>query len=325
MSLIDPFGRKIDYLRLSVTDRCNLRCRYCMPAAGVVKRRHNEILSFEELYQIAAVATELGIQKIRITGGEPLVRKGLIDFLARLSALPGLAELALTTNGSLLPGMAEDLRAAGVCRLNISLDSLQPDRFAQITRQGELGEVLAGIAAAERVGLPLKINTVVMRGVNDHEIPDFIRLTQERAVPVRFIEYMPVIKEPGWQSLVMTGAQILERISRTHQIEPLEAADRAGPARMFRIKGTAGTFGLITPLSGHFCADCNRIRVAADGQASSCLFSDHRIDFRPALKAGGWGPLAAALKGLIAAKPDRHLLSTLDAPHTPFAMSNIGG
>lgn len=325
MSLIDTFGRKINYLRLSVTDRCNLRCSYCMPAEGVIKRQHGEILSFEELHRITTVATGLGIEKIRITGGEPLVRKGIVDFLARLSALPGLEELVLTTNGILLPSMADDLRAAGVRRLNISLDSLRDDTFARITRQGRLSDVLAGIEAAERTGLPVKINTVVMRGVNDTEILDFIGMTMERSVSVRFIEYMPVIKESGWQSLVMTGQQILKHIINTHQVELVKAGARCGPAKMFRVKGAAGTFGLITPLSGHFCAHCNRVRVSADGHASSCLFSDRRIDLRSALEMGGDDSLVSALRAMIDAKPARHPLSTADAPHIPFAMSNIGG
>lgn len=325
MSLIDTFGRKINYLRLSVTDRCNLRCSYCMPAEGVVKRPHREILRFEELYRIASVATEMGIEKIRITGGEPLVRKGIIEFLARLSSLPLLKELVLTTNGTLLPEMADDLHAAGVKRLNISLDSLQAETFARITRQGRLSTVLAGIEAAGYAGLPVKINTVVMRGVNDSEILDFIRMTLDQALSVRFIEYMPVIKAPEWQSLVMTGPQILEVITRAHRVEQIEAGRSCGPAKMFRVKDASGSFGLITPLSGHFCEQCNRIRISADGHASSCLFSDDRMDLRSALDSGKDAALVSELRAMIGGKPDRHHLSTVEAPHVPFAMSNIGG
>jgi cyclic pyranopterin phosphate synthase len=323
--LIDPHGRRVNYLRLSVTDRCNLRCSYCMPAEGARQRRPGAMLGFEELYRIATVATELGIEKIRITGGEPLVRRGIVDFLARLSSLPRLKELVLTTNGTLLPAMADELRDAGVARLNISLDSLEPETFARITRQGRLDDVLAGIEAAGYSGLPVKINTVIMRGVNDGEIPDFIRMTLDQALSVRFIEYMPVIKAPDWQSLVLTGQQILARITCSHQVEELAAERRCGPARMFRVKGARGSFGLITPLSGHFCAQCNRIRISAAGHASSCLFSDRRIDVRAALQGDGNAPLVAVIRELIGAKPARRHVSTAQAPHLPFAMSQIGG
>ncbi|NIQ93783.1 MAG: radical SAM protein, partial [Desulfuromonadales bacterium] len=203
--LVDAHGRTINYLRLSVTDRCNLRCRYCMPAEGIAKRDHHEILTFEDLYEIAECATSLGVRKIRVTGGEPLVRKGILAFLQRLSNLPGLDELVLTTNGTLLPGMAEDLRAVGVRRLNISLDSLRPETFSSITRKDNLEDVLSGIEAARRCDLPVKVNTVVMGGVNDDEILDFVRLTLDQQISVRFIEYMPVMKTPGWQDLLIPG------------------------------------------------------------------------------------------------------------------------
>ena len=195
MKLIDSFGRKINYLRLSVTDRCNMRCRYCMPAEGVAKLCHEDILSYEALFRIAQSAVALGIEKIRVTGGEPLVRKGIIDFLARLAGIPGLKQLVLTTNGLRLAEMAEELRAAGVQRLNISLDSLQPEVFARITRGGDLSRVLAGITAAERAGFPIKINMVVMRGINDAEVVDVASLALHKPYTVRFIEYMPAIKE----------------------------------------------------------------------------------------------------------------------------------
>lgn len=325
MSLIDAFGRKINYLRLSITDRCNLRCTYCMPAEGVVKKPQSEILRFEELYRIAAAATELGIDKIRITGGEPLVRKGLIEFLAQLSNLPRLKELVLTSNGTLLPEMAGALAKAGVQRLNISLDSLQPEIFASITRQGRLSTVLAGIEAAGQAGLPMKINTVVMRGINDREVLDFIHLTIDQQLSVRFIEYMPVIKAHGWQSLVMPGQEILDLIRRTYPVEQVEAGRSCGPAKMYRVKGATGSFGLITPLSGHFCEQCNRIRVSSDGLASSCLFSDNRVDLRPALEDVGDAGLLKAFRELTDNKPARHHLSTQEAPHVPFVMANIGG
>lgn len=325
MSLIDRFGRKINYLRLSITDRCNLRCSYCMPSDGVVKRTHSEILRFEELYRIATIATELGIKKIRITGGEPLVRKGVVDFLRRLSTLPQLNELVLTTNGVMLSSMAEELYAAGVKRLNVSLDTFDEATFFRITRRGKLSDVLAGIEAARAIGLPVKINTVVMRGINDHEILDFIDKTLDSPESVRFIEYMPVIKAPDWQSLVMTGAEIMEHISQTYEIETVDSGHLCGPAKMYRVKGAAGTFGLITPLSGQFCAQCNRIRISADGHASSCLFSDDRINLRPALNHVSDSFLKTELLQMIGSKPARHHLSTTQASHIPFSMADIGG
>lgn len=325
MALIDSFGRKINYLRLSVTDRCNLRCQYCMPASGVAKKDHREILRFEELYRIAAAATELGVEKIRLTGGEPLVRKGILNFIDQLSHLPKLKELVLTSNGVMLADMAEALAVAGVQRLNISLDSLKSETFAKITRTGDLARVLEGIRVAEEAGLPVKINTVVMRGINDDEILDFVRMTLEKKMSVRFIEYMPVIKATGWQSLVLTGEEILARIARELDIEPLEAERICGPARMYQVKGASGSFGLITPLSGHFCAECNRIRVSADGCASSCLFSNQQVDLRAALAKGGDIGLLSAFRDMTRAKPEGHQLSTLDAPHEPFVMANIGG
>ena len=237
MELIDSFGRKINYLRLSVTDRCNMRCRYCMPAEGVAKLCHGDILNYEELYRIARSAVALGIEKIRVTGGEPLVRKGIIEFLARLAALPGLRQLVLTTNGLCLGEMAGDLRSAGVQRLNISLDSLRPDVFARITRGGDLSRVLAGIAAAERAGFPIKINTVVMRGINDAEIVEFASLVLDKPYTIRFIEYMPAIREPNWQSYLVSGQEIMTRIAEHFELSPVIKKDLAGPAREYRIRG----------------------------------------------------------------------------------------
>ncbi|MCM2358099.1 MAG: GTP 3',8-cyclase MoaA [Geobacteraceae bacterium] len=326
MELTDSFGRRINYLRLSVTDRCNLRCRYCMPEEGVPFLPHGAILSYEELFLIARTAVSLGIEKIRVTGGEPLVRKGIVPFLARLAKLPGLRHLALTTNGLLLEEMAQGLRAAGVQRLNISLDSLQPDTFAAITRGGEVSRVMAGIAAAERAGFPpVKINMVVMRGVNDQEIIDFAALTLEKPYAVRFIEYMPTAGEPGWQELTVPGREILERIARVYPLCPVDKGESAGPAKDFRIEGAAGTLGFITPVFGHFCGDCNRIRVTATGMARGCLFSDEELDLKPFLRGGDEAGLEQALRRVVSIKQDRHRLSGEEAGHKPFDMSKVGG
>jgi len=274
----DLYGRRINYLRLSVTDRCNMRCFYCMPAEGVKKIGHDRVLSFEELYLIAETAVGLGIEKIRITGGEPLVRAGIAPFLAQLTAIKGLRHLALTTNGLMLQKMAGELFRAGVQRLNVSLDSLKPAAFAEITRGGDLFRVLAGLDAAEEAGFPPpKINVVIMRGINDSEILDFVEMTRTRGNSVRFIEYMPVIKEEGWQRYCISGDEIMERIAAHYPLETVDKGAYAGPSRDFRIPEAQGSIGIITAVSGHFCSECNRIRVTARGQAKGCLFSDEKL------------------------------------------------
>jgi GTP 3',8-cyclase len=324
MQLIDTYGRRINYLRLSVTDRCNLRCSYCMPTQGVAKIGHGEVLSYEEMYRVAREAVALGIEKIRITGGEPLVRKGVVQFLGRLSQLPGLKELVLTTNGVLLKEMALPLRRAGVQRLNISLDSLQPELFAAITRGGELSRVLEGIAAAERAGFDaLKINMVVMRGINDQELLDFAALTLDKPYLVRFIEYMPTLREAGWERLSLSGQEILERIAGRYQLLPVVGGELAGPSRNFRIKGGSGGIGVITPVSGHFCDSCNRIRVTSTGLVRSCLFSGSGVELRPYLETGDPRLLREVLSDIVAAKPGRHRLGEEGQPQV--AMSGIGG
>lgn len=325
MALLDSIGRTINYLRLSVTDRCNLRCRYCMPEEGIGKIAHADILSYEELYQIARAAVSIGIDKIRITGGEPLVRKGIIRFLQQLAEIPGLEQLVLTTNGVLLEEMAADLRSAGVQRLNISLDSLNQDTFAQISRCGDLKRVLAGIEEAKKCGFPIKLNMVVMRGVNDHEILDFAEMATASAITVRFIEYMPAIREHNWQQFVVSGTEILSRLEQRFTLIPLEQAEMAGPARNFRIPGAPGALGVITPVSHHFCSECNRIRVTATGLAKGCLFSDSHIDLRPSLRSGSSLLLARDLGAIVDTKPARHQMSPEECHHQAFSMASIGG
>ena len=326
MKLTDSLGRNINYLRLSVTDRCNLRCSYCMPASGVAKLCHDEVLSYEELLQIVEAAVALGIEKVRITGGEPLVRAGILGFLARLSGVRGLRHLALSSNGLLLPEMAQDLRTAGVQRLNVSLDSLNPASFAAITRGGELSRVLAGLDAALAAGFPApKINMVVMRGVNDAEILDFVELTRSRGNPVRFIEYMPVVKEAGWQRRFISGEEILTRIAARHVLAQVDKGPFAGPSRDFRIPGARGSIGIITAVSGHFCAECNRIRVTSNGKGKGCLFSDLQTDLLPWLRPLDRVGLRRALKGIVLAKPQGHDISCAGYGHQNFTMAQIGG
>ena len=326
MALIDTYGRRINYLRLSVTDRCNMRCCYCMPAEGVAKLEHSQMLNYEDLLRVASACVALGIEKIRVTGGEPLVRKGLVQFLGRLSGMPGLKELVLTTNGLQLEELAVPLKEAGVARLNISLDSLKPGTFARITRGADLTRVLAGIAAAERAGFgPLKINMVVMRGVNDDEILDFAALSINKPYTVRFIEYMPTLRDEGWNAQSMPGSEILAKIGERYPLLPLVSSEMAGPARNFKIEGAAGALGIITPVSGHFCESCNRIRVTAAGMVRGCLFSEQGVDLKPLLRNSDPELLEQTLSSIVTQKPGRHHLAQEGVEQACVNMSRIGG
>lgn len=314
--MTDGCGRTIDYLRLSVTDRCNYRCRYCMPEEGVCKREHREMLTLEELAEVAAACVVCGVRKIRLTGGEPLVRRGIVELCRQLRAIPDLRELCLTTNGSLLPDLAAPLRAAGVDRLNISLDTLRPERFAQMTRQGQLSDVLEGIRAAEDAGFrDLKFDTVLIGGFNDDEIADFAALTRDHPWEMRFIELMPMGPCADWDRACFLSADtVLERLPELEQIES------SGVARRYRLPGAAGTIGLISPVSHDFCADCRRIRVTADGKLKGCLHSAEELPL--------WGlhgaELEDAIRRGIAQKPARHHLSERKSD-TPRNMNQIGG
>lgn len=313
----DTLGRKITYLRLSVTDLCDLRCIYCMPEHGVPKRAHSEICSLEELCDMAAAAVSLGVRKVRITGGEPLVRRGVVSLCQMLCALPGLEELCLTTNGVRLPELAAPLREAGVDRLNISLDTLRPERYRSITRIGELSSVLRGLDAAEAAGFShTKLNCVLMGGVNDDEIEDFVRLTQERPISVRFIELMPMGACVGWdKARFLSAGAVLDRVPE------LEPAGTDGVSRLYRIPGAAGTVGLIEPMSHAFCAECSRIRITADGKLKPCLHADMEI----ALRGLHGEALLDAIRQGIARKPERHALTRDGESHAGRCMSEIGG
>ena len=313
----DSFGRTIDYLRLSVTERCDLRCRYCMEEAGVPKRSHAEMLTLEELAEIGGAAVALGVRKIRLTGGEPLVRRGLLDLCRSLSALPGLSELCLTTNGAQLARFAAPLRAAGVSRLNISLDTLQPEKFAYLTRRGNLRDTLDGIAAAEAAGFDrLKLNCVLMGGVNDDEIGDFLRLTEEHPWEVRFIELMPMGPCAHWGAERFLPASVI--LERFPALRPLP--EDGGVARRYQLPGAQGTVGLISPLSCDFCARCRRLRVTADGRLLPCLHGKAERDLR-----GLHGEeLRKALLAGAMAKPLRHHLAA-GGSDTERDMNEIGG
>ena len=326
MALYDSFGRSINYLRLSVTDRCNLRCMYCMPAAGMPSIQHSDVLSYEELLRVAEAAVSIGVEKIRVTGGEPLVRKGIIPFLERLAVIPGLKRLVLTTNGILLPEMAEELRCAGVESLNISLDSFRPDTFASITRGGDVQQVLKGIIAAEKAGFKLiKINVVVMRGVNDDEVAEFAALTIDKPYRVRFIEYMPTLRDDKWKQRTMAGEELLELLSRRFTLHPVKKENMDGPATYYQISGAAGMVGVITPVSCHFCGECNRIRVTSSGVAKGCLFSTESRDLKPAIRTGDDQAIRDALRFVVNDKPEHHDIAKQVRNHPVLPMSQVGG
>jgi cyclic pyranopterin phosphate synthase len=331
MAHLDAYNRPISYLRISVTDRCNLRCVYCMPPQGVAKRAHGEILRYEEIETVVRAAAALGITKVRLTGGEPLVRPGIVDLVRMLARVEGIDDLAMTTNAILLNDYAKELAQAGLRRVNISLDTLRPERFERITRCGRLEDVLAGMEAARQAGLtPIKINTVVMRGMNDDEVVDFARQTLELGWHVRFIELMPIgnslTVEDDWRERVVTAREIQKQIEATlGALEPAKVLPGGGPARYYRLPEAKGTLGFITPISEHFCHQCNRLRLTADGHLRPCLLSEYEIDLRTPLRNGaGEEQIKMLILQSIASKPLQH---HLDESHVPKGrmMSQIGG
>ena len=312
----DQFGRKITYLRISVTELCNLRCKYCMPEDGVCKKRHEDMLNEDEIIRAVEAAASLGITKLRFTGGEPLVKRNIVSICRRAAAVPGIREVCLTTNGTLLPELAKPLWEAGVDRLNISLDTLRPERFREITRRGDLDDAFAGIRAAEDAGFQnLKLDTVLMGGLNDDEIEDFLSLTKEHPWEVRFIELMPMGPCAAWpKERFLPVTEILNRFPALEEIEP------NGVARRYRLPGAMGTVGLITPMSHEFCGACRRIRVTADGKLKGCLHSREEISLRG---LHGRELEDAILRGILQ-KPKGHHL-TEHASDTPRTMNEIGG
>ncbi len=313
-SLVDPHGRVIDYMRVSITDLCNLRCVYCIPPEGVKQISHDEILRYEEILKIIGVARELGVRKIRVTGGEPLVRRRVLDFIAGLTAMPGIDDVGLTTNGVLLSSLAADLRAAGLTRINVSLDSLRRDAYARITGSDRLSQVLAGIDAAVEVGLhPVKINVVLLEGINEEDVPAFARLSLERPLDVRFIERMPF----GVDSLPnspdsFSAAKVVHMIQQEiGELEPVPRDASNGPASMYRLPGASGRIGIIDAVTGHFCGTCNRLRLTARGTLRPCLLGPIEIDIRSAIRNGaGEGELARIIQSAVNAKPVGNCLAT---------------
>ena len=315
--MIDNYGREIDYLRISVTDLCNLRCVYCMPEGGVEKLGHSDILTVEEIEEIASSAATLGIKKIRLTGGEPLIRKGITDIVGRVARVPGISEVALTTNGTLLPFFAVALKEAGLTRVNISVDAFDPDTYREVTRGGEIGDVLSGIRAAIDAGLtPIKLNAVLMGGVNDDFIRPLVAMTEDSDFRVRFIEIMPIGECAGWNSERFVSA------SKVLEVEPgLVHIGTDGVSNLYRKPGSKGSVGLISPISNHFCPTCNKVRVTSDGKLKPCLHSADEIDLR-----GLHGEaLTETIRDAILAKPFRHELSRDQRSRSRRGMSAIGG
>ena len=315
--LVDTYGRQIDYLRVSITDRCNLRCLYCSPFDGRRRYFQPEILSFEEIVRVVEAAVDVGISKIRITGGEPLVRRGVLDLCRMIAGFPGVRSLALTTNGVLLDEMAAPLAAAGVQRINISLDTLHPLKFLKLTGYNGLARVLNGIARAEEAGLnPVKLNTVVMRGVNDDELVDLAQITLHKPYHVRFIELMP---SAGWpkgeyEKHFMPIEEIVKTIKTLGDLRLEHAVDSYGPGRLCSLPGGAGSVGFIAPVTRHFCKACNRLRLTADGKLRTCLFAREEIDIKRAIRSGASNEtLAEILQEAVASKPRGHGLSDQNA------------
>jgi cyclic pyranopterin phosphate synthase len=333
---IDQHGRTIDYLRISVTDRCNLRCLYCMPEEGVPWKPHDAMLSLEEILQFVRIAASEGFSHIRLTGGEPLVRLGVVDLVRDIAQTPGIERVAMTTNGILLPKYANSLREAGLNRVNISLDTLDPEQFTHITRWGKIDDVFAGIDTALLVGFdPVKINAVVVRSLNQ-DLLAFARLSIDRPLHVRFIEYMPVGNPEGEEGLGWSEkdtipneeliAHIRERAAAEGlgELIPLDTATKPegwGPAQYYQFEGAAGTVGFISALSRHFCGECNRLRLTAEGELRPCLFSDSEYDVRAALRSGDDADVRRILYEALGAKPDEHH----NQVGTTRLMSQIGG
>lgn len=315
----DHYNREITYMRVSVTELCNLRCRYCMPEEGIAKKAHEDMMTAEETIMAIKAAAELGIRKIRITGGEPLVKRGIIKLCAGIRGIPGIEELCMTTNGTLLPQFAKDLKAAGVSRLNISLDTLDPEKYRHITRIGEMKDAMAGIQAAEEAGFEkLKINNVLMGGFNDDEIRAFVDLTKDRPIEVRFIELMPIGGGIGFDKAGFVSCDtVLERVPELENLNQEE-----GVARLYRLPGAAGRVGLIRPVSCDFCQGCNKIRLTADGKLKPCLHSDQEIS----LKGLEQPQMKEVLRAAIMDKPQKREELNADSPSRAGRdMNQIGG
>ena len=327
--LFDSFGRAITYLRISVTDRCNLRCAYCLPESGVKWMPEDVLLSADEIVRVAQAAARMGIFKIRLTGGEPLVRPDVLEIVQRIKEIPGVTDLSLTTNGMLLEKLSKPLFEAGLDRVNISLDTLDPVKFKKVTRLGDFQRVWNGILAAEAAGLdPIKLNAVVVGDLNQDEIPALASLTIEHPWHVRFIELMPVANEQDWGNGLPSVSERYVSVQKMHaMLEPLKMEalmidNAVGPERTYKIPGALGTVGFISPLGEQFWNKCNRLRLTADGWLRSCLLVDKEISLREALKNGA--DLESFISKAVSEKPEGHKLKSHNCPDARH-MSQIGG
>jgi cyclic pyranopterin phosphate synthase len=318
--LVDPRGRRIDYLRISITDRCNFRCIYCQSKGPFKFLPHEEILTFEEIESIVRVGVKLGVKLVRLTGGEPLLRKGIVELVARLAKIPGLEDLSLTTNGYFLSELVKPLKEAGLKRINLSLDTLSEEKFSELTGGFSLKKVMEGLYLSLSEGFTaVKINSVIIRGFNDEECEELAKLSIELPVEVRFIEFMPVGKNSLWdESRVVPISEIKERVERLGKLWPTEKVGK-GPAAVFRFEGAKGKVGFISPLSSHFCGTCNRLRITADGRLRPCLFSDEEINLKDYLR-GKKDSLEEAFREALRIKPEIGVKASTQRP-----MRAIGG
>jgi cyclic pyranopterin phosphate synthase len=330
--MLDKFSREINYLRVSITDRCNLHCVYCRPKEGISLQGHEDILRYEEIIRVVSLAVKMGLIKVRVTGGEPLVRRGCVEFLTALKKINGLKDISLTTNGILLEEFAQNIFDAGISRINISLDSLDKDKYYKITNGGKLDAVLRGIARAEEAGFsPIKINTVLIKGFNDDEALDFARLAAEKPFQVRFIELMPVGKTNlDYGEDYMPASQLIKKISKSYELEQFKKKKNKsdGPARIFKIKGGLGEIGFINPVSEHFCSTCNRLRLTSDGKLRVCLLNEAEVDLKKALRENcSDAELEKLIWDAVLLKPKEHEVVCTDNSLKKCSriMSEIGG
>ena len=318
----DTFSRNINYMRISITDLCNLRCKYCMPAEGINKKQHRDMISFEDIVEVVKAGTKEGINKVRITGGEPLVKNGIIQLIEKINSIEGIDEIAMTTNGILLKTMGKDLKEAGLSRLNISIDSLKPERYKEITRGGDLNQVLEGIQEVLSLGMKsIKLNVVVIGGFNEDEVEDFARLTLKEHIDVRFIELMPIGEASNWsKERFVTNEEVRQRIGG---LVPLQR-EPSSPAQYYKLPGALGRIGFIDSISNHFCSNCNRIRLTSDGKLKPCLHSVDEIDIMEVLRVNR-SDITSKLKEAILLKPEKHNLNTSNHVIGKRNMSEIGG
>ena len=327
LKLIDPYNRHLNYLRISITDRCNLKCIYCVPRDLIPRLSHDDILTYEEILRLVRIGIKLGISKIRVTGGEPLVRKGVYGFLADLSGLDGLADLSLTTNGVSLKANLEKIKAAGIKRINISLDTLNRAKFERITGFNLFDQVWQGIEMALEMGFhPIKLNIVALNGINDDELTDMARLSFEYPLHIRFIEYMPIGESQIGNSPLLLAPEIKKRISVLGSLIPVANTIDDGPAQRYHFEGAAGEIGFIHALSHHFCDSCNRLRLTARGRLRPCLLSDHHEDVKEVMRTGGTDEeLMEVFFKAVRHKPSDHNLAIHNPSRVCGQMSSIGG